>query len=339
MKKVKVEDAVGMVLGHDLTKIVPGGFKGAAFKKGYIIREEDIEILKSMGKYHIFVIDFNENLIHEDEAAIRIGNAVMGEGLYLEGPTEGKVNLKAKEKGLLKINLEVLNDINNIDLIILATLHNNTLLEKDQVVAGTRIIPLVIDKKKIEKIESICQESGKIISIKEIKPKKVGIVVTGSEVYEGLITDKFGPVLKDKINNYGAILAGIKYAPDDQEKIETAIKEFIQEGAEIILTAGGMSVDADDVTPNAIESISQNVITYGSPVLPGAMFMLAYADKATILGIPACGMYFKTTVLDLIFPRVLVGEVLSKRDITSLAHGGLCLGCKECRYPVCPFGK
>lgn len=339
MKKVKVEDAVGMVLGHDLTKIVPGGFKGAAFKKGYIIHEEDIEILKSMGKYHIFIIDFNENLIHEDEAAIRIGNAVMGAGLYLEGPTEGKVNLKAKEKGLLKINLEVLNEINSIDLIILATLHNNTLLEKDQIVAGTRIIPLVIDKKKIEEIESICQKSGKIISIKEIKPKKVGIVVTGSEVYEGIITDKFGPVLKDKINNYGATLAGIKYAPDDQGKIENAIKEFIQEGAEIILTAGGMSVDADDVTPNAIENISNDVITYGSPVLPGAMFMLAYEDKAAILGIPACGMYFKTTVLDLIFPRVLVGEVLSKRDITSLAHGGLCLGCKECRYPVCPFGK
>lgn len=339
MKKVKVEDALGMVLGHDLTKIVPNEFKGAAFKKGHIISKEDVEVLKDMGKYHVYVIDMKEDLIHEDEAAIRIGKAVTGEGLFLEGPSEGKVNVKARVKGLLKINLEALTAINDIDLIILATLHNNTLVDKGKTVAGTRIIPLAIDKKKVEEVERICDDFGKIMHVKEMKPMKVGIVVTGSEVYEGRISDKFGPVLREKIYTYGAECIGIKYTPDHSEAIEERIRCLIKEGAEVILTAGGMSVDADDVTPNAIENISNKVITYGSPVLPGAMFMLAYTETVTILGIPACGMYFRTTVFDLVFPRVLTGEVLSRKDITSLAHGGLCLGCDVCRYPICPFGK
>lgn len=339
MKKVRVEDAVGMVLGHDLTRIVPGEFKGAAFKKGHIVKDEDIEILKNMGKYNVHVFELNEKMIHEDEAAIRIAKAAAGDGLYLEGPSEGKISIKAKAKGILKINLEALSNINDIDMIMFATLHNNTVVEKDQTLAGTRIIPLVTETQKIEEVEKICEDLGKVLNINEIKPRKVGIVVTGSEVFEGRIKDKFGPVLRDKINDYDSKFVGLKFAPDDKEKIEEAIKALLSEGAEVILTAGGMSVDADDVTPNAIEGIADRVITYGSPVLPGAMFMLAYKEETPILGIPACGMYFRTTALDLVLPRILAGEVLTKRDITSLAHGGLCLGCEVCRYPVCPFGK
>lgn len=339
MKKIRVEDAVGMVLGHDLTKIVPGEFKGAAFKKGHIVGSEDVEILKNMGKYNIYVLELNDDMIHEDEAAIRIAKAAVGDGLYLNGPSEGKINIKAKAKGILKVNLETLSQINDIDMIMFATLHNNSVIEKDQTVAGTRIIPLVTEVQKIKDIEKICSELGKVLCIREIKPRKVGIVVTGSEVFDGRIEDRFGPVLKEKILEQGSSLIGLRFAPDDREKIEESIKSLIEEGAEIILTAGGMSVDADDVTPNAIENISDKVITYGSPVLPGAMFMVAYKKEIPILGIPACGMYFRTTVLDLVLPRILAGEILNKKDITSLAHGGLCLGCKVCRYPVCPFGK
>lgn len=339
MKKVRVEDAVGMVLGHDLTKVVPGEFKGAAFKKGHIVREEDVEVLKNMGKYNIHVFELNEDMIHEDEAAIIIAEAAVGNGLYLQGPSEGKVSVKARGKGILKINLDALSEINDIDMIVFATLHNNTVVEKDQIVAGTRIIPLVTEKERIRKVEKICETLGSVLSVMKIKARKVGIVITGSEVFEGRIKDKFGPVLKDKAADYGSDLIGLKYSPDDKSKIEDAITELLNKGAEVILTAGGMSVDADDVTPNAIENISDRVITYGSPVLPGAMFMLAYKDKTAILGIPACGMYFRTTVLDLVLPRVLADELLTKRDITSLAHGGLCLGCEICRYPVCPFGK
>lgn len=339
MKKVKVEDAVGMVLAHDLTKIVPGQFKGAAYRKGYIIKQEDIDKLKDMGKNHINVMELTENDVHEDDAAIRIGTAISGGGVYTTQPSEGKVTIKAKERGLLKINLKALETVNDIELIIIATLHNNTLVEKDQAVAGTRIIPLAIEKTKIEKIEQICNDLGTIISVKELKPLKAGIVVTGSEVYHGRITDKFGPVLEGKVRFYGGTLLGVKYASDDSEMIQETINSFIEEGADIILTSGGMSVDADDVTPTAIKSISDRVITYGSPVLPGAMFMIAYKGNTPILGVPACGMYHKTTVLDLVLPRVIAGEVLTRKDITSLGHGGLCLNCKVCHYPVCPFGK
>lgn len=339
MKKVKVEDAVGMVLAHDLTKIVPGEFKGAAFKKGHIIKPEDIDKLKDMGKNHINVMELTENDIHEDDAAIRIGTAISGEGVYMTEPSEGKVTVKAKERGLLKINVEGLEAINDIDLIIVSTLHNNTVVEKDQAVAGTRIIPLTTEKEKIEKIEKICEELGKIVSVKKLNPLKAGIIVTGSEVYHGRITDKFGPVLEEKMKFYGGDVLGIKYAPDDFEMILDAINSFLEQGADIILTSGGMSVDADDVTPTAIRSASDKVITYGSPVLPGAMFMVAYKGDTPILGVPACGMYHRITALDLVLPRIMAGELISRKDITSLGHGGLCLHCEVCRYPVCPFGK
>lgn len=339
MRKIKVEDAVGSVLAHDLTKIVPGEFKGAAFKKGHIIKQEDIIELKSMGKNHIHVLELGEGEIHEDDAAIRIAKAVAGEGFILEGPSEGKVNIKATERGLLKINTNLLEEINDIDLIMLATLHNNTLVEGNKVVAGTRIIPLTIKEKEIDKIESICREKGKVVTIKKLLPLKVGILVTGTEVYEGRIKDKFGPVLEEKVRIYGGQWIETVYAPDDTDEIKQALRGLIDKGAEIILTSGGMSVDADDVTPTAIEEISDQVVTYGSPVLPGAMFMLAYKDQTAILGVPACGMYHRITVLDLVFPRVLTGEVLTRKDITSLAHGGLCQNCKVCLYPICPLGK
>ncbi|SCG84513.1 molybdopterin binding domain-containing protein [Proteiniborus sp. DW1] len=339
MKIVNVEDAIGMVLAHDLTKIVPGQFKGAAFKKGHIIRPEDIPMLKDMGKNHINVLELSENDLHEDDAAIRIGMAISGEGVYTTQPSEGKVTLKAKERGLLKINLDALDEVNDIEMIIIATLHNNTVVDKDQSVAGTRIIPLSINKDKIETIEKICKDLGSIVSVKELKPLKAGIVVTGSEVYHGRITDKFGPVLEQKVRFYGGTLLGVKYASDDIDMIQASINELIGQGADIILTSGGMSVDADDLTPTAIRNISDRVITYGSPVLPGAMFMLAYKGNIPILGVPACGMYHKTTVLDLILPRIMTGEVLSRKEITRLGHGGLCLNCKVCHYPVCPFGK
>lgn len=339
MKSVKVEDAVGMVLAHDLTKIVPGEFKGAAFKKGHIIQEKDIRELKSMGKNHVFILELDENTLHEDDAAKRIANAAAGVNITFEGPSEGKISLKASKMGLLKVNVEALDEINDIDMVIISTLHNNTLVEKDKTVAGTRIIPLTIDKDKIEKVENICEKYGKVIWVKDLKQYRAGIVVTGTEVFEGRIKDRFGPVLEQKVKDYGCIFNGIRYAPDDRDRIEKEIAAQIEDGAEVVLVSGGMSVDADDVTPSAIREISDKVITYGSPVLPGAMFMLAYKDNIPIIGVPACGMYHKITVLDLVFPRILAGELVTRKDIARLGHGGLCQNCRECRYPNCTFGK
>lgn len=339
MKSVRVEDAVGMVVAHDLTKIVPGEFKGAAIKKGHVIVEEDIEELKNMGKSHIFILEMDENSLHENEAANLISKAAAGNNVYFEGPSEGKITIKSSVRGLLKVNVDILDRVNSIDNIVFVTMHNNSVVDKGTYIAGTRIIPLLIDKSSIKNVEEICNTYGKAVTVKELVSKKVGIVVTGTEVFEGRIKDKFGTVLTQKISDYGCISYGVKYAPDDKEKIKKAIKEHIESGCEIVIAAGGMSVDADDLTPGAISEISDEIVTYGAPVLPGAMFMLAYKGDTAIIGMPACGMYHKITILDLIFPRILAGEKPTKKEIVSLGHGGLCFGCEVCTYPVCPFGK
>ncbi len=339
MKSIKVEDSVGTILAHDLTKIVPGEFKGAAFKKGHIIQPEDVEELKRMGKNNIFVLEMDENTLHEDDAAMRIAKAAAGEGINLTGPSEGKISLNAAKRGLLKINLEALESINDIDMVIFSTLHNNTMVSIGKNIAGTRIIPLCIDKQSIESVEEICSRLGKVVWVKELGKLKAGIVVTGTEVFEGRIKDKFGIVLAKKLEDYDCLLTEIIYAPDNKEQIKAAIEAQIKGGAQLVLVSGGMSVDADDVTPSAIREISDRIVTYGSPVLPGAMFMLGYKDNIPLLGIPACGMYHKITVLDIVFPRILAGEALSKKDFSMMGHGGLCQNCDSCRYPNCTFGR
>ena len=261
MKMVRVEDAIGLVLAHDLTKIVPGKYKGAAFKKGYIVKEEDIQELKDMGKNHLYIIELKEDEIHEDDAALRIGQAIMGDSLYMEGPSEGKISLKSSQRGLLKVDVEGLSAINEIEFIIVATMHDNSLVETGQTVAGTRIIPLKIEKDKIDKVEEICKLAGNIINIKPIMDLKIGIVVTGTEVFCGRITDKFGPILEEKAHKYGGRLMGVKKSPDEVSFIVDAIDAFIKEGVDVILTSGGMSVDADDVTPTAITAVADEVIS------------------------------------------------------------------------------
>lgn len=341
MELIKVEEAVGMVIGHDLTKIVPGEFKGVAFKKGHIITDSDIEELKNIGKNHIYVINLSKGLLHEDECALKIGQAVINgsSGVYFDEPSEGKVNIRAEKKGVLKINLQALEEINDIDNIILSTLHNNTQVEKGDIVAGTKIIPLAIEEKYIKIIEDICASTENVISVKSFKNLTVGIIITGTEVYEGRIKDKFESVIKNKLNKFSCHILETVFVPDDMNKITEAINSFITKGTDVIITSGGMSVDPDDVTPTAIKYCSTEVISYGSPVLPGAMFMLAYWNNTAIMGLPACGMFNKTTVFDLILPRVMARDKISRREINKLAHGGLCLKCDQCKYPICPFGK
>ncbi|MDO5708176.1 MAG: molybdopterin-binding protein [Andreesenia angusta] len=338
-KKVRVEDSIGSLLAYDLTKIVKDEYKGPAFKKGHIIKEEDIEHLKKMGKYHIYVIEFGKDEIHEEEAAEIIVKATKGEGLSQTKPSEGKIGIIAEQRGILKINTEALFQINSIDMVMMATRHTNTLVEKGMTVAATRIIPLTIKKQKLDKLKEIEDKYGKIINIVPLKKLKVGICVTGTEVYEGLIEDKFGAVLEKKTKGLGGEVIDIRFAPDDEELIKKEINFLIEKGADLIMLSGGMSVDADDVTPVAIRGIADEIVTYGTPVLPGAMFLLAYKGSSTIVGIPACGMFHNVTVLDLLLPRIFTQEKLEKKDIAELGHGGLCLNCEPCEYPVCPFGK
>lgn len=339
MKIVKVEEAIGMVVAHDLTKIVPGEFKGARFKKGHIIEEQDIEEMKSMGKNHVYVMEINSENLHEDEAANEVGQAIKGINTCFINPSEGKVNIFALCDGLLKINLELLYEINNVKDIVVSTLHNNTVVRKNAIIAAAKVTPLTIKKNHIETVKELTKNHKGIIDVVPFTVKKVGIVITGTEVYEGIVEDKFAPLIKSKVINYGASIKDVVFVPDELDKIVSAINKFKDECCDLIICSGGMSVDADDVTPIAIEKASLEVVTYGSPVIPGAMFMLAYSNDITLVGLPACGMFFNITIFDILLPRIMADDKITKRQISELSHGGLCLRCEVCNYPICPFGK
>lgn len=339
MKIVPIEEAVGMVLGHDITEIIPGEFKGVAFKKGHIIKAEDIEKLLDIGKRNIYILEIKEGILHEDEVAERMAKAAVGHGIELTAPSEGKITLKAMTKGLLKINVDLLESINDIDEAMFATLHTDIVVNRDTIVGGTRIIPLVIEESKIEKIEELCKKEGPVIEVIPFKPMKVGVVTTGSEVFTGRIEDKFGPVLKRKVENLGGHVVKQEFVTDDADMISDKIMEVLDLGVDMIFLTGGMSVDPDDVTPMGIKKAGANIVSYGAPTLPGAMFLMAYIDDIPVLGLPGCVMYCKTTIFDLILPKVMAGEKIEKKDIRKLGHGGFCLSCKTCIFPNCGFGK
>lgn len=368
-RTIPVEKAVGTVLAHDITEIRPGEFKGTAFKKGHVLKEEDICRLQKLGKENLFVLDIADDEMHEDEAAYAIAGSLMGEGVSIKGePREGKIDIIAERDGLLKIDKEALCSFNKLGEVMCATLHDNTVVKRGQTVAGTRAIPLVVKKNIVERAVGICGYTGGILQVKKLRSPKVGIVITGNEVYYGRIKDAFAPVITKKIEAYTGKIIGLYYAPDDASYIEARLRELVAAGADLLITTGGMSVDPDDITRFAIKKLGATEMTYGSAVLPGAMFLAAYLKKVQsskfkvqrqetatqnnniehgtlnlelipILGIPACGMYAATTVFDLVLPRILAGERIGRTELAELGHGGLCLKCEPCRYPVCPFGK
>ncbi|MBT9136058.1 MAG: hypothetical protein DDT34_01131 [Firmicutes bacterium] len=339
MKKISVYDAIGSILCHDITRIVPGEFKGAAFKKGHVVTASDIPLLLELGKEHLYVWEDLHGQLHENQAALRIATACAGAHISLSAPSEGKINLVAERRALVKVAEEVLLGINSVPEIIVATRHNNQVVEAGAVVAGTRVIPLVIPEARVVEVEKICAERGPVVWAKPLLPKTMALVTTGNEIYYGRIADKFGPVIAAKAAAFDCFLLPQVLAPDDAEVISQEIILLAQSGAEIIAVSGGMSVDPDDVTPRGIALAGGILVSYGVPVLPGSMFMLAYLGEIPIIGLPGCVMYCQTTILDLILPRLLAGERLTQRDLAALGHGGLCLGCAVCHYPVCPFGK
>lgn len=341
VKTVPVEMAVGMALAHDVTEIRKDDFKGRAFRKGHIVRPEDISHLQRLGKDHLFVLNIADDELHEDEAAYALAQALMGEGVLINDvPHEGKISIIAARDGLLKINKTALNRFNQCDDVICATLHDNTVVAKDRIVAGTRTIPLVLKRELLNEAVAVAKHSTPVIIVKEMRRPRAGVVITGNEVYYGRIKDAFAPVITKKIASFNGEIVGICYAPDDAQFIAKKLKELLQAGADLLITSGGMSVDPDDVTRFAVRDIGAADVSYGAAVLPGSMFQIAYVSGLVpVLGVPACAMYHNTTVLDLVLPRVLAGERIGRMELAELGHGGLCLNCKECTYPVCPFGK
>lgn len=348
LKTVPVSEAVGTVLAHDITEIRAGEFKGRAFRKGHIVRDEDICRLQRLGKENLFILELKDGEMHEDAAAYELATALMGEGVEMQGePREGKINLVAARDGLLRVEKDALCAFNMLGDVMCATLHENTIVRKGQKVAGTRAIPLVVKSKTVQEAVTIARGSGGVVGVKEVRKPRAGVVITGNEVYHGRIKDAFAPVIKAKVKDLGGEVIGTFYAPDDEAVIEERLWQLLKAGADLLITTGGMSVDPDDVTRFAIRSLGAEDVTYGSAVLPGAMFLVAYLRSGfngntrmvPVIGVPACGMYAKATVFDLILPRVLADERVGRRELAELGHGGLCLHCKECRYPACPFGK
>ncbi|RJP24751.1 MAG: molybdopterin-binding protein [Candidatus Abyssobacteria bacterium SURF_5] len=342
-KTVPVSEAVGMPLAHDITEIRPGEFKGRAFKKGHIIGAGDVCHLQRLGKEKVYVLSISDDEMHEDEAARALAGALAGPGVVFGNePKEGRLNLLAAHDGLLKINVDALAQFNMLGDVMCATLHANTVVSKGDRIAGTRAIPLVVKRSIIDEAVAIARNG--IVEVRAIRKPKAGVVITGNEVFYGRIKDGFAPIIRQKIEQLGGEIRAIKYAPDDVEQIERSIRDCLEAGADLLVTTGGMSVDPDDVTRFAIRKLGAADLTYGSAVLPGAMMLVAYlggmnGDAIPILGVPACALFHQATVFDLVLPRILAGEKIGKMELARLGHGGLCLNCGECRYPVCPFGK
>ena len=338
MRKIATVGAVGYVLQHDITEIIPGEKKGRAFKKGHIIKDEDVEKLLRLGKDHIYVFELGDKGIHENEAAVILGKLGQGENITLSDEIkEGKINFYAQCDGVLKIDTEKLLELNMLGEISFATLPENIPVKKGELIGGARVIPLVVSREKMEKAQEIIKEP--ILKVNSLKKYKVGMVTTGNEVYFGRIEDKFGKVVADKLKEYDCEVIGQFFSQDDKEMIKNKAQELLNMGAEMLIFTGGMSVDPDDVTPTAIMELGGELVSYGSPVLPGSMFLLSYLNGIPVMGLPGCVMYAKRTIFDLVLPRVLSGEKLTMRDIMLYGNGGLCQSCEVCHYPNCTFGK
>ena len=339
MKKIPVEQAVGQVLCHDMTQIIPGVSKGPRFRKGHIVTPEDIPVLLSMGKESIYVFELAPGWLHEDEAAERLCALCIGEGMERSGPKEGKIELTAGRDGVLMVDTARLNAVNAIEELMIATRKGGRPVRKGDKLCGTRVIPLVIEEEKLKAAERAAGDRP-LLQLLPYKLKTAAVITTGSEVAKGRITDRFTPVVEKKLSEFGIRMTEHRVVDDSMENLLDALAEMRKKPVDMILCTGGMSVDPDDNTPGAIRRSGARIVTYGAPVLPGAMFLLGYyEDGRPVMGLPGCVMYAKATIFDLVLPRIAAGVELTRQDFTTLGEGGLCLGCDVCTYPHCPFGR
>ena len=341
LSMIKVEDAVGTRLAHDITEVLPGEYKGPRFRRGHVVQAHEVDHLRRLGKRHLYVLKLDAGQVHEDDAVKLLAGALAGPGVsYGAQPKEGKLNLVAAYDGLLKVNAEGLVDFNLSPDVMCASLHNNVPVKKGQQLAGTRAIPLIIRQDSLDHAVQTAQAAYPIFAVKAYNPMKTRLIVTGNEVYEGLIKDRFEPIVRSKLEAMGASLLETAFLPDDQAMIAEKLRQFLAAGdTEMVITTGGMSVDPDDVTRNGVQQAGVEQVFYGAAVLPGAMLQLAYHGNVPIVGIPACGLHHKATAFDLVLPRILAGERLDNRDLAGLAVGGMCMNCPSCTYPACSFGK
>ena len=339
MKLVKTEDAVGMTLCHDITQIIRGVTKDVVFRKGHIIQPEDIPVLLSVGKDNIYVWENDGSPYHEDEAAEILRDMCMNDGMSASKPKEGKIEISAARGGLFLVDRERLRAVNSFGRMMMATRPGGVAVKAGDKLCGTRIIPLVIEKDYMAKAKVVAGDAS-LLRLAEIKPKRYGVVTTGNEVYHGRIEDTFTPVIVEKMAEFGCTMAAHEVSDDNHERITGIINNMLASGVDMVLCTGGMSVDPDDRTPLAIKNTGANIVSYGAPVLPGAMFLLSYmADGRPVCGLPGCVMYAKRTIFDIVLPYLLADEPVTADMLAGLGNGGLCLNCEVCHFPNCGFGR
>ena len=337
MKKIQVEKAVGMTLCHDITAM-RDGFKGAAFKRGHVIREEDIPELLDLGKKTVFIWEENAGELHEEDCALRMAAMAPVKGAHYTDPSEGKVLLIAEERGMFRVDRELLDQINSIGDITITTLPDHYPVEPGARLASMRIVPLVTKEEQIIQAENLCKER-KLLDLRPYKKRKIGVVITGSEVYSGRIKDKFEPVVRSKMKKYPSEILGVTICDDDLDMIVGAAQNYLDQGADFLIFTGGMSVDPDDLTPTAIRRLGADIVTHGVPAQPGNMTLVAYLGEIPVLGIPGAAISLPTTIFDVLLPQIFAGDKLTKKELIGLEDGGLCQMCKVCHYPNCTFGK
>lgn len=337
MKKVAIEDAIGMELCHDITEM-KDGFKGAAFKRGHIIREEDIPHLLDIGKKTIFVWESNAGEIHEEDCALRMAAMAPVPQAHYTEPSEGKVLLFADERGLFRVNRHLLNQLNSIGDITISTLPDHYPVEVGARLASMRIVPLVTQETQIIEAERLCSQE-KLLELHPYLHKKIGVIITGSEVYSGRIQDKFEPVVRAKMKQYPSEIIGVTICDDNLDMIIEAARTHLKNGADFLIFTGGMSVDPDDLTPTAIRMLGADIVTHGVPSQPGNMTLVAYLDDIPVLGVPGAAISLPTTIFDVLLPQIFAGDKITKEELIGLGDGGLCQMCKTCHWPNCTFGR
>ena len=337
MKKIRVEDAVGMALCHDITAM-RDGFKGAAFKRGHVITPEDIPALLDLGKRTVFVWEENAGEIHEEDAALRMAAMAPVEGAHYTAPSEGKVLLMADKRGMFRVDTALLQKINSIGDITISTLPDHYPVEPGARLASMRIVPLVTKEEQILRAEQLCADK-KLLDLRPYQEKKLGVIITGSEIYSGRIQDKFEPVVRAKMKQYPAQILGVTICDDDLDMITSEAKKFLDQGADFLIFTGGMSVDPDDLTPTAIRTLGADIVTHGVPSQPGNMTLVAYLGETAILGVPGAAISLPTTIFDVLLPQIFAGDRITKADLIRLGDGGLCQLCKSCHFPNCTFGR
>ena len=338
MRKIRVQDAVGQTLCHDMTAILESGFKGVKFKRGHVITEEDIPELLNIGKEHIFVWEPEADEVHEDDAAMALTDVLCDESITVTGPSEGKMQLTAAWDGLYMVNSAALRAVNSVPDYTAASLPGFMPVKQGQKLCGARIVPLVTKRENVDKAVATAKANYPILSVRPYRPLKAGAVITGSEVYYGRIPDAFEPILRKKLEAFHAEILGFTKCPDDEERILSAVNAFVEQGAELILLTGGMSVDPDDVTPTAIRRSGARLVTQGYPMQPGNMLTVAYLGETVLMGVPGASMHSKVTSLDVFLPRVFAGVEIREEDVAAFGEGGFCSGCKVCTWPMCYFG-